>query len=77
MSRAAWSDRNTVAAACDPLDRAARAPGGPRDQRMFDADEEVLGAEAAADIRCHEAHILRFEAERSRHGGAVDVDVPG
>ena len=62
------------AAARDPLHRPADPARRPQDQRVLDI-REVLGAEAAAHVGCHEPHALRLDAERAGHEVAVDVDV--
>jgi hypothetical protein len=47
--------QETLAAGGDPFDRAADAPRRPQDQHMLGIDE-VLGAEAAADIGRDKSH---------------------
>ncbi len=63
-----------LAAGGDPFDRAADPPGRPQYQHMLGVDE-ILGAEAAADIRGDEPHRRRRHAERSRGmvAGVVDA----
>ena len=53
-----------LAAGGDPFDRAADALGRPQDQRMLGIDE-VLRAEAAADIGCDEPHGRGRHAQRA------------
>ena len=62
------------AAARDPFHRPADPARCPQDQRVLDVGE-VLGAEAAAHVGCHEPHVLRLHAQRAGHEVAVDVDV--
>ena len=57
-----------LAAAGDPLDRAADPPGRPQHQHVLGIDE-VLGAKAAADIGRHKPHRGRGHPERA--GGMV------
>src|SRR5262249_59693006 len=57
-----------LAAPGDPFDLSADPLRRPRDQHLLGVDE-ILGAEAAADIRRDKAQLLRFDAERA--GGMI------
>jgi hypothetical protein len=61
-----------LAAGGDPFHRPADPPRRPGDQDVLGIDE-VLGAEAAADIGRDEAHVFRLDAEAA--GGVVAVGV--
>src|SRR6516164_8319466 len=53
-----------LAAGRDPFDRPADAPGRPQHQYMFGINE-ILGAEATADIGCDEPDGSRPHAQRT------------
>ncbi len=53
-------------AVLDPLDRPLELEGDPGDEHLFRIEHHDLGAEAAADERGHQPHLVLGEAE---HGG--------
>ena len=60
---------HVLAAALGPADGTPRVPGQPGDQDLLDA--EHLGAETAADVRRHDTHVGRLEAEDHRQSVAI------
>ena len=59
-------------AVLDPLDRRVHGAGGDAHEHLLARDDALL-AEAAADVRRHDAHAVLVDAEHARHRGADDV----